>query len=91
MEILKWPGYHGKGGVKRTRVYEPTVVVIHICMEIRQGNCLYSYLYIKLVRMFCFSSFFIFSSAKSDNRTAVQVLQGDDVSTGGRERWQRKR
>jgi hypothetical protein len=41
--------------VKRTRIDEPVGVVIHTCMETTQGNFLYSYLYLKLAKMSCFS------------------------------------
>jgi hypothetical protein len=42
-------------------------------MEIPQGNYLYSYLYPKQTKMSCFS-FSLFSSVKSENRRAEQVL-----------------
>jgi hypothetical protein len=43
-------------------------------MEIPQGNSLYScYLYLKQAKMSCFS-FYLFSSAKSENRKVEQVL-----------------
>jgi hypothetical protein len=41
--------------VKRTGRNEPTGVAIHICMEISQGNSMYSYLYLKLAKTSSFS------------------------------------
>jgi hypothetical protein len=46
-----WEGNYG--GVKRIRRDEPNGVVIHICMEISQGNPLCSYLYLKLAKKSC--------------------------------------
>jgi hypothetical protein len=43
------------GGVKRTGRDEPTVVVIHTCIERIQGNFLSSYLYLKPAKTPCFS------------------------------------
>jgi hypothetical protein len=34
---------------------EPVLVVIHLCMETTQGISLYSYFYLKLAKMPCFS------------------------------------
>jgi hypothetical protein len=43
-------------------------------MEITQGISLYSYLYLKPAKMPCFSYFMFFTSTKSENRRAEQVL-----------------
>jgi hypothetical protein len=59
--------------VKRTGRDELVGVVIHICMEISHGNSLCSYLYLKLAKSSCFS-FYLFSSSKSENRRAEQIL-----------------
>jgi hypothetical protein len=56
---------------------EPIEVIIHIYMEISQGNSLCSYLYLKQAKM----SFSLFSSTKSENRRVEQVLWV------GREGW----
>jgi hypothetical protein len=55
--------------MKKNRGDEPIGVIIHIYMEISQGNSLCSYLYLKQAKM----SFF-FSSIKSENRRMEQVL-----------------
>jgi hypothetical protein len=62
--------------VKRTGRYEPVGVVIHTGMKTTQGISLYSYLYLKLAKMPCFSYYLLwfFSSTKSENRRAEQVL-----------------
>jgi hypothetical protein len=61
--------------VKRTGRGEPIVVVIHIGRETTQGISLCSYLYLKLAKMPCFSfMFYAFSTTKSENRRAEQVL-----------------
>jgi hypothetical protein len=44
--------------VKRSGRDEPLQVVIHICMEKTQGISLYSYLYLKLTKITCFSYYF---------------------------------
>jgi hypothetical protein len=52
-------------------------VITLIHMEIPQGKSLSNYLYLKQTKMPCFSfSLFSFSSAKSENRRAGQVLLG---------------
>jgi hypothetical protein len=81
--------------VKRIKGDEPIGVAMYTCMEISQGTSLCSYLYLKLAKMSCFS-FYLFSSTKSGNRKAEQVLSGKwgglvvvfaPVKVG---RWQRK-
>jgi hypothetical protein len=63
IEILNWlgpPGEGNKGGLKKTRGDEPIGVIIHILMEVTQGNSLYSYLYLKLAKKSCFYLYFPF-------------------------------
>jgi hypothetical protein len=65
--------------VKKTGRDEPVGVVIHTCMETTQGNslCLYLKLAKHHVPLFIF---YVFSSTKSENRRAEQVLWwGDGV------------
>jgi hypothetical protein len=65
--------------MKKIREDEPIGVIIHIYMEISQGKSLCSsYLYLKQAKML-FSSSFLFSSTKSENRRAEQVLPGVGV------------
>jgi hypothetical protein len=45
---------------------EPIGVIVHIYMEISQGNSLYSYLYLK--KNVIFFLFFLFSSTKLEDR-----------------------
>jgi cephalosporin-C deacetylase-like acetyl esterase len=52
---------------------KPIVSITHVYTEIPQGNSLNSYLYLKRIKMSCFS-FCLFSSAKSKNVRAEQVL-----------------
>jgi hypothetical protein len=77
--------------VKRSGRDEPIWVVIHMCMETKQGISLYSYLYSILAKMPCFSYYLlVFSSTKSENRKKEQVLPksgGGGVSIGGMEWW----
>jgi hypothetical protein len=52
-------------------------VVILMCIETTQGISLCSYPYLKLAKMPCFSIIFnVFSSTKSENKRAEQVLPG---------------
>jgi hypothetical protein len=54
-------------------------------MDITQGNSLCSYLYLKLAKMPCFSFYLLcFSSTKSENRRADQVLPRVGFGMGGR-------
>jgi hypothetical protein len=75
--------------VKRTRADEPVRVVIYICMETTQGNSLCSYLYLKLAKMSCFS-FYLFSSAKSENRRLNRSCSEGRVASVGGSRWRGK-
>jgi hypothetical protein len=84
----------GAGRVKSTRAGEPIGVVIHICMKTSQRNYLYSYIYLKLAKMSCFFflSFIFFSSTKSEDMRAEQVLpRGVRVGTSERGRCLGKR
>jgi hypothetical protein len=70
--------------MKKIRGDEPIEVIIHIYMEISRGNSLHSCLYLKQTKMPCFA-FSLFSSTKSQNRRAEQVLsQVKVVRKGGR-------
>jgi hypothetical protein len=86
--------------VKRTGKDEPMWVVIHICLEITQGISLYSYFYLKLEKIPCFSYYLLFSSStKLENRRnrradrTGSALKGEGtrgrVPRGGG-RWQGK-
>jgi hypothetical protein len=73
IEILNGPGTPWDyGGVKRIRGEETAGAVIHICMEISQGNSLCSYLYLKLAKMSYFAiyllSFFFYKIRGVQNR-----------------------
>jgi hypothetical protein len=50
--------------MKKIRGDKPTGVIIHIHMEILQGNSLCSYLYLKQAKMSCFFLHPIFSPTK---------------------------
>jgi hypothetical protein len=64
--------------MKKIRGDEPIVYIIYIYMEISQGNSLWSYPYLKQAKMSCFL-FYLFSSTKSENKKAKQVLpMGED-------------
>jgi hypothetical protein len=66
-------------------------VVIHICMETTQGNSLCSYPYLKLAKITCFSFYLLFfSSTKSENRRAEQVLLQGGLAPVGEKRWKEK-
>jgi hypothetical protein len=55
---------------------EPVWVVIHICMGTTQGLSLYSYLYLKLTKMPCFSHYLLcFFSTKLENKMTEQVVE----------------
>jgi hypothetical protein len=68
--------------VKTTGRDEPIHVVIYTCMETAQGISLYSYFYLKLAKMSCFS-YYVFSSTKSENKRAEQVLPRGGETGGG--------
>jgi hypothetical protein len=70
--------------VKRTERGESIGVVIHICMGTTQGNFLCSYLYLKLAkRHVSHFIFYVFSSTKSENRRAEQILRGHGLAPVG--------
>jgi hypothetical protein len=75
--ILNWqrPLWEGKQeAVKRSGRDEPMCIAIHKCMEATLGISLYSYLYLKPAKtLFLFMSY-VFSSTKSENKRAEQVL-----------------
>jgi hypothetical protein len=61
--------------VKRSGRDEPIWVVIHISKETTQGISLYSNLYLKLAKCYVFLFILhIFTSTKSENKRAEQVL-----------------
>jgi hypothetical protein len=75
--------------VKRTGRDEPAGVVIHICMETTQGNSLYSYLYLKLAKTSCFSSyllcFFFYEIGEQEGRTgSAGKVRGGVIGTSRR-------
>jgi hypothetical protein len=55
-------------------------VAIHMCMEAMLGISLYSYLYLKLAKMLCFSYYLLcFLFKKFREQRAEQVLPGKGV------------
>jgi hypothetical protein len=56
--------------MKKNTRGEPIRFIIHIHMEISQGNSLFGYLYLKQAKI----HFFLFSSTKSENRKAEGVV-----------------
>jgi hypothetical protein len=68
---------------------KPIGVIIHIYMEISQGNSLCSYLYLKQAKMSCFLfSFLFYKIGVQDGRTSP--AWGGRVGTNGRGRCQGK-
>jgi hypothetical protein len=65
---------------------KPMWVVIHMCMEATQGISLYSYLYLKLAKMSCFSyyllCFFFYKIREKEGRTssAQRWGRGEEVA-----------
>jgi hypothetical protein len=59
--------------VKRSGRDEPIWVSIHKSMIAMLGISLYSYLYLKVAKVLCLS-YYVFSSIKSQNKKAEQVL-----------------
>jgi hypothetical protein len=57
--------------MKKIRGDKPIGVIIHIYIEIPQGNSLCSYLYLKQAKVSCFS---FYPSKEMENRKAEQVL-----------------
>jgi hypothetical protein len=60
--------------MKKIRGDKPIGVILHIYMEILQGNSLCSYIYLKQVKCHDFRFIFFFSPTKSENRRAEHVL-----------------
>jgi hypothetical protein len=60
--------------VKRSGRDESMWVVIHKFMEAMLGISLCSYLYLKLAKVLCLIISYVFSSTKSENKRAEQVL-----------------
>jgi hypothetical protein len=60
--------------VKRSGRDEPVWVVIHMCREATLGISLYRYPYLKLAKHYVFLILNGFSSTKSENKRAEQVL-----------------
>jgi hypothetical protein len=76
--------------MKKIKGDKPSGVIMHRYMKISQGNSLCSYLYLKQAKMSCFCFIFsLFSSIKSENRRAEQVLpqRGRLAPVGGERRW----
>jgi hypothetical protein len=69
--------------VKRSGRDEIIGAIICICMEATQGISLYSYSYLKLPKMPCFSYYPLCFSSKSENKRAEQILPRG----GEGERW----
>jgi hypothetical protein len=69
--------------VKRSDRVEPICVVIHMCMEAMLEISPYSYLYLKLAKLILIISY-VFSSTKSEDKRAEQVLPGGEEAGGGR-------
>jgi hypothetical protein len=74
--------------MKKTGRGESIEAKIHICMGTKQGNFLCSYLYLKLAKchVSCFI-YYVFSSTKSENRGAEQVLLRGPLALVGAGRW----
>jgi hypothetical protein len=73
--------------MKKIRGDKPIVVIIHTYMEASQGNSLCSCLYLKQVKMSCFS-FYLFSFSSTNQRTGGQnkSCPGQRAGTSGRGR-----
>jgi hypothetical protein len=57
--------------MKKIRGDKSIEFIIHICIEISEGNSLCSYLYLKQAEMSCVSFYlFFFPSTKAENRRA---------------------
>jgi hypothetical protein len=69
--------------MKKIRGDKPSEVIIHIYMEILQGNSLCSYLHLKLKCHVFHFIFSLFSSTKLENRRVEQAV-------GGRKCWRKR-
>jgi hypothetical protein len=67
--------------MKKMRRDEPVRVIVHAHMEIPQRNSLCRYLYRKQTKM-SFFFLFPFSSTKSENKRAEQILLGEGYEYG---------
>jgi hypothetical protein len=74
----------GLGRKEKNRGDKPNWAIIHIYMEMPQGNSLCSYLKQAKMSFFIFSCF---SYTKSENRRVEQVLPGRAGSSRRRRRW----
>jgi hypothetical protein len=85
--VLNWQRQPWEGDqevVRRSGRGEPMWVAIHKCMETMLGISLYSYLHLKLAKMLCLSYYLLFfSSTKSENKGAEQVLPRSGRGGGG--------
>jgi hypothetical protein len=68
--------------MKKIRGYEPIGVIIHIYMEISQGNSLCCYFYLKQAKMSFFFLFFFYQIREQNGGTGP--AQGGGVGTSGR-------
>jgi hypothetical protein len=69
--------------VKRSGREEAMWVAIHKCIETMLGMSLHSYLYFKLAKTLVFLIIsYVFSSTRSENKRAEQVLPGSWRSGG---------
>jgi hypothetical protein len=70
--------------VKRSGSDEPMWVAIHMCLEAMLGISLYSYLHLKLAKIIFFLIIaYVFSSKKTENKRAEQVLPRSSAGWGG--------
>jgi hypothetical protein len=86
--ILNWQRQPWEGdqeGVNRSGTEEPMWVAIHKCMEAMLGISLYSYCYLKLVKMLCLSFYFLCFLFNKIGERAEQVLhrKGEGGGAGG--------
>jgi hypothetical protein len=65
--------------MKKIRGDRPIGVIIHIYMEISQGNSLCSYLYLKKAKMSCFS-FYLFSYIIGEQEGRTSPAQGGGLA-----------
>jgi hypothetical protein len=63
---------------------KPIVVITHICIEISQGNSLYSYLYLKLAKISCFSFYFFSENQRTGGQNRSCREGKVDISEEGR-------
>jgi hypothetical protein len=68
--------------MKKIKGDKPTGVIIHIYMEISQGNSMYSYFYLKQAKMTCFS-LYLFSFFSLQNWRTSPAHRGGLAPVGG--------